>query len=81
MQIPQRLGIEAKDACVLINPADQKALTLILTDLAGRELLIKKVEQFSEKIILETGQIPSGTYFVQTWQQGKMVATGMFLKI
>ncbi len=58
-----------------------EGITLILTDLAGRAFLRKTENLSSEKMILETGQIPAGSYFIQVWQEGKMVATGMFLKI
>ncbi|MBC7775250.1 MAG: T9SS type A sorting domain-containing protein [Phycisphaerae bacterium] len=60
---------------------DPQVFTLTLTDLAGREFLRRSVADLSEKTILETGDIPSGSYIVQVWQEGKMVATGMFLKI
>jgi hypothetical protein len=66
---------------VEIQGLDLRGFTLKLTDLVGRVYLSKKVDQATEKIVLETGQIPSGTYFVQTWQDGKILATGMFLKI
>lgn len=78
---PNPVSVFDNTLTVEMQGLDLKAVTLILADLAGREYLSKSVDQFSEKIVLETGQIPSGTYFVQTWQDGKMVATGMFLKI
>jgi hypothetical protein len=78
---PNPVSVFENTLTVEIQGLDSKAVTLILTDIAGREYLSKAVDPFSEKIVLETGQIPSGTYFVQTWQDGKMVATGMFLKI
>ncbi|MFN0174442.1 MAG: DUF4832 domain-containing protein [Saprospiraceae bacterium] len=56
-------------------------VTLVLNDLAGREFLRKTETHFSGKTFLETAGIQSGAYFVQLWQEGKMLAVGVFLKI
>ena len=60
---------------------DNKPVTLILTDLSGRLMLQKTEPEFSGKAMLDTGEIPAGTYWVQAWQSGSMLATGMFLKL
>jgi hypothetical protein len=58
-----------------------QALTLVLTDLAGRELMRKTASHVSGKTFLETAGIQAGAYFVQVWQGGKMQALGVFLKV
>jgi len=60
---------------------DNQPITLVVTDLAGREFFQKTEAYFSGKTRLNAGGLPSGTYFVQLWQDGKLEATGMFLKI
>jgi photosystem II stability/assembly factor-like uncharacterized protein len=78
---PNPVSETDKSLILEIQGLDIQPVTIVLTDLAGREFLRKKEAYFSEKIILETGQIPTGSYFVQAWQQGKIVAMGLFLKI
>ena len=64
-----------------LQDLENSPFMLVLTDLAGREFWCKTEVEFSEKIILQTGNIPAGTYFVQVWQERKLVTTGLFLKI
>ncbi len=73
---------EKQDKLTLdIQGLDNQPVTLVLTDLSGRVFLQKTEAFFSGKTILETGGIPSGSYFVQVWQEKKLVAAGMFLKL
>jgi len=64
-----------------INGANFDLVTLVVTNVTGVEFLRKTEPNFSDKTVLKIGEIPAGSYFVQAWQEGKMVATGMFLKM
>lgn len=78
---PNPVSAVESELVLALQGLENKPLMLVLTDLSGREFLRKTAVAFSEKIILQTGDSPAGTYFVQVWQEGRMVAMGMFLKI
>ncbi|MBC7775251.1 MAG: DUF4832 domain-containing protein [Phycisphaerae bacterium] len=78
---PNPLPSQESELVIELQGLDKQPFMLILTDIAGREVLHKSVAYFSEKTILGTGQMQAGSYFVQLWQEGQLKRIGMFLKI
>ncbi len=78
---PNPIFGEAATLTLDLQGFENEPLTLVLTDLAGREISRKTTPVFSEKMVLETGGLPVGTCFVQVWQGGKMTGAGRFLRL
>ena len=60
---------------------ENEATTLILTNLLGQMVLKEVLPVFSEKISLETYNLPAGIHFIQVWQSGKMINSTLFLRL
>ncbi|MDO8368992.1 MAG: DUF4832 domain-containing protein [Saprospiraceae bacterium] len=77
---PNPVSKQERKLILDLQGLERKPLTIILTDEAGRQIMQKKDAGWTEKTVLDLGETPAGTYFIQVWQEGKMVSTGMFLK-
>lgn len=63
----------------LPEPANQQ-MTLYLTDLAGRLVLEKQIDQGTTRQMVDGSSLPNGLYFVQVIYEGKLLKTQKLVK-
>lgn len=65
---------------IFVDPALEKADRLIVTNIFGETVLEKPLSNAGDPIEVSTQPLPSGSYFIEIFNQGK-VQTGKFLKL
>ncbi|MFN0033849.1 MAG: PKD domain-containing protein [Saprospiraceae bacterium] len=75
--------VAASETSVILEMAgfEKEAVSIVLTDLSGRVVFIKKMDVPAEKTVLEMRGMATGAYLVEVWQKGKMLGNGWLLRI